>query len=431
MTNFVARIETWLHMHGTRMNLIMNNKNEQNEQDQDNALIPSSYMSLFPEVMEDHDNELDPLKVQDLANSKKGIGALLIGGYQPFGRPFEKFDTKELKAAFTLEPLPVGLVRPSSSLINNPRKRLRNGERSESAAPALNTSPISIDESSKRMKQTSPQQTHTSSRKSPGPAHTNSRSNSPVAPPKTKSPPPPGDRRSPVPVATQRGGPSPNPTISKKSSKSPPPLPPTAPPTRGQAQFPPLPPRPPLPSSLPPLPTGPPPATSKSSSAADAQDEEEEDYGSDFEQEDETKTNHESAEYIPSSLKSEMIRVVDSLIGIKSWPKAVKAMIRKTRENPSGNPFAIPLKRGETTAVPDNYFDIIDTPMDLKTIRKRLEDDFYVSWDTFSKDVLLVANNATAFNSKGPTVVLAQYFEKCVYKELNKAATSLAKSDLR
>eukprot|EP00644_Phytophthora_capsici_P018256 jgi/Phyca11/127367/e_gw1.68.213.1 len=47
--------------------------------------------------------------------------------------------------------------------------------------------------------------------------------------------------------------------------------------------------------------------------------------------------------------------------------------------------------------IPD-YFDIIKCPMDLGTIKKRLENEHYNSVEAFAGDVRLVFENCIAYN---------------------------------
>ncbi|KAL5706137.1 hypothetical protein ACHQM5_024345 [Ranunculus cassubicifolius] len=48
--------------------------------------------------------------------------------------------------------------------------------------------------------------------------------------------------------------------------------------------------------------------------------------------------------------------------------------------------------------LPD-YFDIVDTPMDFGTVRKKLEDGVYTSLEQFESDVFLISSNAMQYNA--------------------------------
>ncbi|EGZ23915.1 hypothetical protein PHYSODRAFT_380813, partial [Phytophthora sojae] len=52
-----------------------------------------------------------------------------------------------------------------------------------------------------------------------------------------------------------------------------------------------------------------------------------------------------------------------------------------------------------------NYLSVIDHPMDLGTIRSRVETSFYRKWGLFKKDVELVWQNCRTFNAPDTMVV--------------------------
>ena len=116
-------------------------------------------------------------------------------------------------------------------------------------------------------------------------------------------------------------------------------------------------------------------------------------------------------------LVKEMNRIIKALIYIKTWPKNAKPK--------GGNPFAVPLIRGETTSVPDSYFDKIANPLDLSTIKKRIDQDYYVTFEQFAKDVTLVASNAIEYNTQGTGQLMAIHLSECVRKELDKGQKAL------
>ena len=135
----------------------------------------------------------------------------------------------------------------------------------------------------------------------------------------------------------------------------------------------------------------------------------------DFEQ------DQQVSDVLSPEVKKEMLRTLDALINITDWPSAVKEQIkfyRTKKKLPKGNPFATPLIRGETTIVPDAYFDRIQKPMDLTTILKRVNQGYYVSYRQFCNDVRLVADNAVVFNTAPPGNFLAAHFAHKVEAEL-------------
>jgi hypothetical protein len=50
------------------------------------------------------------------------------------------------------------------------------------------------------------------------------------------------------------------------------------------------------------------------------------------------------------------------------------------------------------------YFDIVKRPMDLTTVRQRLQNDEYSTFQDWKEDVLLIFANATAYNGKGSPI---------------------------
>ena len=69
------------------------------------------------------------------------------------------------------------------------------------------------------------------------------------------------------------------------------------------------------------------------------------------------------------------------------------------------------------------YFDIVKTPMDLKTIRQKLDDGQYLTVHQWKEDVLLVFSNAVLYNGKGsPVGVIASELHQ-VFRSLAKMIT--------
>jgi hypothetical protein len=52
----------------------------------------------------------------------------------------------------------------------------------------------------------------------------------------------------------------------------------------------------------------------------------------------------------------------------------------------------------ELQGIPD-YFNVISHPMDLGSVRSRLDSGYYQEWRDFMSDVKLVFSNATTYNS--------------------------------
>ncbi|KAI9138386.1 hypothetical protein BKA69DRAFT_1040962 [Paraphysoderma sedebokerense] len=78
--------------------------------------------------------------------------------------------------------------------------------------------------------------------------------------------------------------------------------------------------------------------------------------------------------------------------------KRLKKILRKVASHKSSWPFLNPV-----TNVP-GYYDIIQHPMDLSTIRRKLEEGYYSSPEDFESDVRLMFRNCFTFNRKGELV---------------------------
>ena len=93
---------------------------------------------------------------------------------------------------------------------------------------------------------------------------------------------------------------------------------------------------------------------------------------------------------------------------------------------PSGNPFAVKLVRGQTTAVPDEYFDQVTNPMDFITIKERVAQNKYLTIDSFIRDAQLVADNAVSYNYiPGPLKSMAEHIKNAVEREAAKLKQQL------
>ncbi|KAJ2280523.1 hypothetical protein GGH14_002329 [Coemansia sp. RSA 370] len=78
------------------------------------------------------------------------------------------------------------------------------------------------------------------------------------------------------------------------------------------------------------------------------------------------------------------------------WRLACRRVLQQLQAQPSALEFMVPVdpvKQGVPT-----YFDIVKNPMDLGTIRKRLDRSHYTSPDQFRDDVMLVLDNCFLFN---------------------------------
>ena len=70
-----------------------------------------------------------------------------------------------------------------------------------------------------------------------------------------------------------------------------------------------------------------------------------------------------------------------------------------------------------------DYFDIISHPMDLKTVREKISGNRYSSIEQWKKDMVLIWDNALAYNPEGTYVNLCAKHLKNVYERLAKRIT--------
>ncbi|KAI0048277.1 hypothetical protein FA95DRAFT_1491094 [Auriscalpium vulgare] len=71
-------------------------------------------------------------------------------------------------------------------------------------------------------------------------------------------------------------------------------------------------------------------------------------------------------------------------------------LLSEMQTHPSAWPFQAPVNRAE---VPD-YYDVIDQPMDLSTMEKKLDDGQYTSLETFTDDAQLIFENCRFYNAE-------------------------------
>ncbi|KAH9249738.1 hypothetical protein BASA81_012534 [Batrachochytrium salamandrivorans] len=146
-------------------------------------------------------------------------------------------------------------------------------------------------------------------------------------------------------------------------------------------------------------------------------------------QEDEREANSGA----PSVLKQELLKTVDALIRITNWPRPTRTLVQsfKSKGYPEGNPFAVVLKRG-CGFVPDHYFDMIDRPLDLTTVRDRVQGNFYLTLAMFESDISLVVSNALRFNTaQGFVKSMAEHLQLVANKELENCKHRLTRAAIQ
>eukprot|EP00612_Vaucheria_litorea_P006500 CAMPEP_0171473164 /NCGR_PEP_ID=MMETSP0946-20130122/1685_1 /TAXON_ID=109269 /ORGANISM="Vaucheria litorea, Strain CCMP2940" /LENGTH=174 /DNA_ID=CAMNT_0012002889 /DNA_START=195 /DNA_END=715 /DNA_ORIENTATION=+ len=123
-------------------------------------------------------------------------------------------------------------------------------------------------------------------------------------------------------------------------------------------------------------------------------------------------TNSEIKEHL-DSLKSELFE--NSIkVKLKCSP-----LLKKLMEHEYGWIFNQPVDPLELN-LPD-YLTVIKTPMDLGTIKKKLESGGYQTYESFSSDCLLTFNNAIRYNEEGSEVNnIARQLKKILEDEFSK-----------
>lgn len=104
----------------------------------------------------------------------------------------------------------------------------------------------------------------------------------------------------------------------------------------------------------------------------------------------------------------------------RKWWKEFDSLLRALSKKPDAAIFSRPVDP-ISDGIPD-YFDIIHHPMDLGTIRQRLDTDFYVHPEDFIDDVRRVFRNCFTYNKEDSPVAkmgarLSQIFEHDLHKK--------------
>jgi hypothetical protein len=381
---------------------------------------PVSFMSHFPELILPltrtdppiEDAELNPMKLYEFSSRGGGVGTILkqvfFENRPPKDRPFTKFSEKEMQAAFSFptiikstESAPPNAVPPPATTTTTTTVEA-NKKRTYTAAAAT-TAPVN--NAIKRSRMTSPALP-------PVEVPLLNPVQHPPLPPRAASPPLPPLPREPSPQP-------PLPSTTTATTTMPPPLPPLP----NKTPPPPLP--PPLPLAKQPsiskLPNNTtikiPKATTDGGVNEDGENDDSSTSHSDLELD---ITPEQGQVETTSALKSQLLHTVNALIDIKNWPRPAKTLVSqfKTRGYPSGNPFAVVLKRN-CGFVPETYFDVIEKPLDLTTIKERVLANFYLTSALFELDIDQVVKNAKQYNVvPGPLKVMAEFLEQTVENEL-------------
>lgn len=85
----------------------------------------------------------------------------------------------------------------------------------------------------------------------------------------------------------------------------------------------------------------------------------------------------------------------DGALYQKSLIALMRSLLKTMHDHPDAWPFKEPV---DARDVPD-YYDIIKNPIDLKTMSKRVEEQFYVTFEMFVADSRRMFDNARTYNS--------------------------------
>ena len=85
----------------------------------------------------------------------------------------------------------------------------------------------------------------------------------------------------------------------------------------------------------------------------------------------------------------------------RSFNEIVLDIVDKLLGHPISEPFSYELNEETLGDLYQQYMDIIETPIDLDTIKKKIIRNGYDSFSSFNKDIMLMFNNCRLFNERG------------------------------
>lgn len=90
-----------------------------------------------------------------------------------------------------------------------------------------------------------------------------------------------------------------------------------------------------------------------------------------------------------------------------------QALWEEVDQQPDSWHFAVPVKKKEY----EDYFDVVEKPMDLRTVKTRIKSSSYKTIDEFLEDMLLIFSNSVKYHKKTTKIgkaakALRAYFEK-------------------
>lgn len=127
----------------------------------------------------------------------------------------------------------------------------------------------------------------------------------------------------------------------------------------------------------------------------------------------------ELAKTNPIIMSAKQMAVVEPIINFHipfEIMKKCRSILRKISGHKCGYWFRQPVDINELP----NYFQVVEVPMDLSTIRKRLEQNHYLTDELYQSDVKLIFSNAKLFNPPMSQVYKdAEFMEEYFYNEWN------------
>ena len=105
---------------------------------------------------------------------------------------------------------------------------------------------------------------------------------------------------------------------------------------------------------------------------------------------------------------------------INEGTKKCLNLLQRLKKHTSVGPFLLPVDVDGLGLY--DYYDIVQEPMDISTVEKKLKNGEYSSVSEFGADVRKIWNNAFAYNTEKSTIYqmtskISSYFEK-LYKEI-------------
>jgi hypothetical protein len=88
----------------------------------------------------------------------------------------------------------------------------------------------------------------------------------------------------------------------------------------------------------------------------------------------------------------------------KSWVESCFLIHDKIYNHYRSSPFAIPLNEETLGTLYEQYMKIVKYPMDLTTVKTKLENKEYQNFNEFHQDMMLIFSNCRDFNAKGSDV---------------------------